>query len=199
VFVLDEDAAVRESLALLVVGEGWRCETFASAQQFFKRPAALAPNCLVLDAFSCPNALDVQRRIAFDHPDTSVIFLTGSIDIATTVKAMKAGAVEFFTKPFRDDLLLAAIREALQCSRIALGHEAGMQELRDRYATLTAREQQVMVLVVSGLLNKCIAGELGISEITVKAHRGQVMQKMKANSLADLVKMALKLQVTDLP
>jgi FixJ family two-component response regulator len=142
------------------------------------------------------NGLDLQKRIAIDRPDMPIIFIADKVDIPTTVQAMKAGAVEFFVKPFRDDLLLSSIREALERSRVVIGHEAEMQSIRDRFALLTTRERQVMALVVSGLLNKQVGGELGISEITVKAHRGQAMQKMRANSLADLVKMAARLRLT---
>ena len=194
VFILDEDTSVRESLELLIRGEGWRCETFASAQEFLTCPPAITPNCLVLDAsLPGPNALDLQKRVAIDRPGTPIIFSAGRIDVPTTVKAMKGGAVEFFTKPFPADALLNSIREALERSRVRLAHEAQMRALRDRYSVLSRREREVMALVASGLLNKQVGGELGISVITVKAHRGQVMQKMKANSLADLVKMAERL------
>ncbi|MFZ0286236.1 MAG: LuxR C-terminal-related transcriptional regulator, partial [Terriglobales bacterium] len=187
--------SVRESLELLVRCEGWRAATFASAQEFLDYPRVLVPNCLVLDV-SLPglNGLDLQRLVAFERTDMPIIFITGYGDVPLTVQAMKAGAVEFLTKPFNDDVLLTAIRAALEKSRVALGLEAEMRVLRDRYASLSQRERQVMALVVSGLLNKQIGGELGISEITVKAHRGKVMQKMKAESLPDLVKMAARLR-----
>jgi FixJ family two-component response regulator len=194
VFVVDDDISVRESLEVLIRCEGWKPETFESAQEFLDRPPAQVPNCLVLD-ISLPglNGLDLQKRIVVDRAEMPIIFITGHRDVPMTVQAMKAGAVEFLTKPFGDDVLLAAIRAALERSRIALSLEAEMRTLRDCYASLSQRERQVMTLVVSGLLNKQIGGELGISEITVKAHRGKVMQKMKADSLADLVKMAARL------
>ncbi len=195
VFVVDDDISVRESLELLIRCEGWQPETFSSGQEFLSRPRALVPSCLVLD-FSLPglNGLELQKRIAVERTDMPIIFITGHRDVPMTVQAMKAGAIEFLTKPFGEDALLSAIRAALERSRVALRWEAEMRVLRDRYASLSCRERQVMALVVSGLLNKQIGGELGISEITVKAHRGKVMQKMKADSLADLVRMAAKLQ-----
>jgi FixJ family two-component response regulator len=193
VFVVDDDAWVRESLETLIQDEGWRSETFATAQEFLDRPRAFTPSCLVLD-ISLPglNGLELQKRLA-ERTDMPIIFITGHGDIPMSVGAIKAGAVEFLTKPFNDEVLLTAIRQALERSRLALAREAEMQELRDHYASLTPRERDVMALVVSGLLNKQIAGELGIAESTVKAHRGQVMQKMKANSVADLVKMTARL------
>jgi len=194
VFVVDDDVWVRESLETLIHDEGWQPETFASAQEFLDRPRTFTPSCLVLD-ISLPglNGLELQKRVAIERTEMPIIFITGHGDIPMSVDAMKAGAVEFLTKPFNDEVLLAAIRQALERSRVALAHEAEMQELRDRYASLTPRERDVMALVVSGLLNKQVAGELGITESTVKAHRGQVMQKMKANSVADLVKMTARL------
>jgi len=196
VFVIDDDVSVRESLELLIACEGWQPETFASAQEFLDRPRPLAPSCLVLDV-SLPglNGLDLQNRIAVERIDMPIIFVTGHGDIPMTVQALKAGAVEFFTKPFSDEVLMSAIRRALEHSRLVLIHEADLQALRHCYASLTPRERQVMALVVTGLLNKQVGGELGISEITVKAHRGRVMQKMKADSLPDLVKKSARIGV----
>jgi FixJ family two-component response regulator len=195
VFVVDDDVSVRESLELLIRCEGWLPAAFASAQEFLACPRALVPSCLVLDV-SLPglNGLDLQKRVAVERTDMPIIFITGHGDVPMTVQAMKAGAIEFLTKPFSDDVLLSAVRVALERSRVALSLEAEMRILRDCYASLSQRERQVMALVVSGLLNKQVGGELGISEITVKAHRGKVMQKMKADSLADLVKMAARLR-----
>jgi FixJ family two-component response regulator len=193
VFVVDDDEWVRESLETLIEDEGWQPETFASAQEFLDHPRAFTPSCLVLDV-SLPrlNGLELQKRIA-ERKDMPIIFLTGHGDIPMSVGAIKAGAVEFLTKPFNAEVLLTAIRHALERSRIALAQEVEMRELRERYASLSRRERNVMAWVVAGLLNKQVAGELDIAESTVKAHRGQVMQKMKANSVADLVKMTIKL------
>ena len=196
VFVVDADVAVRESLELLIDRSGWEPKTFASAREFLAQPRVPAPSCMVLDvALPGLSGLDLQKLVA-DRTDMPVIFLTGHGDVAMTVQAMKAGALEFLTKPFRDDVLVGAIREALERSRVALAREAAMRSLRASYASLSRREREVMALVVSGLLNKQVGAELGISEITVKAHRGQVMRKMQADSLPALVKMAARL---DLP
>jgi FixJ family two-component response regulator len=196
VFVVDDDVSVRESLEALIRCAGWQPEVFASPLEFLARPRAPVPSCLVLDV-SLPglNGLELQKRVAADRIDMPIIFITGFGDVPMTVRAMKAGAHEFLTKPFSDDVLLNAIRHAIECSSTALSREAEMRELRDCYSSLTARERQVMALVVSGLLNKQVGGELGISEITVKAHRGKVMQKMKADSLADLVKISTRLRL----
>ena len=194
VFVVDDDVSVRESLEALIRCEGWEPETFASAQEFLARPRVRVPSCLVLDV-SLPdlNGLDLQNRIAADRTEMPIIFITGHGDVPMTVRAMKAGAVEFLTKPFEDETLLSAIRNAIGRSHTTLDHEAKVRKLRDSYASLTPREREVMALVVSGLLNKQVGRELGISEITVKGHRGKVMEKMKADSLAELVKMDARL------
>ena len=196
VFVVDDDVSVRESLELMISSAGWRPEIFASAKEFLFRPRADAPSCLVLDV-NLPdlNGLDLQVRVAGDRIDMPIIFITGYGDVPMTVRAMKAGAVEFLTKPFSDDALLGAIRQAIERSRTVLGHEAEIRMLSDRYETLSRREREVMALIVTGLLNKQVAFDLGISEITVKAHRGRVMHKMQAGSLVDLASMAAKLRL----
>ena len=200
VFVVDDDISVRESLELLILSAGWQPEIFASAQEFLKYPRPLVPSCLVLDV-SLPglNGLELQERVAKERPDMPIIFITGYGDVPMTVQAMKAGAVEFLTKPFSEDVLLNAIRLALKRSDSALAHENELRALREAYATLTPREREVMAFVVAGLLNKQVGGELGISEITVKAHRGSLMRKMKADSLPDLVHMAARLGLTSAP
>jgi FixJ family two-component response regulator len=193
VFVVDDDVSVRESLELLLSTAGWRPETFASALAFLSRPRPTVPCCLVLDV-TLPglSGLELQERLA-ERTDMPIIFITGHGDVPMTVQAMKAGAVEFLTKPFTNDVLLDAVAGAIERSRSAVRQESEMQEVRRSYSSLTPREREVMALVVSGLLNKQVGGELGISEITVKAHRGQMMRKMKADSLPDLVTMAARL------
>ena len=195
VYVVDDDVSVRESLESLIRLEGWRPELFASSRAFLARPPAGSARCLILDV-SLPdlNGLELQRSIAGEQPFMPIIFITGHGDIPMTVEAMRAGAIEFLTKPFDNGVLLAAVRRAIDLSRKALFEDAGLQSLRERYASLTKREQRVMELIVAGRLNKQAAFDLGISEITVKAHRGKLMRKMEAASLAELVKMDARLR-----
>lgn len=194
VFVVDDDLSVRESLETRIQVEGWRSAAFGSAQEFLAWPRPVAPSCLILD-ISLPdlNGLDLQGMLAADRTNMPIIFITGYVDVPTTVRAMKAGATEFLTKPFDDEVLIQAIKKALERSACLLAKETELHALQLRYATLSRREREVMSLVIKGLLNKQVAAELGISEITVKAHRGQVMRKMSAASLADLVIIAAKM------
>lgn len=196
VFVVDDDISVRESLEMMIHFAGWQSETFASAQEFLSRPRASVPSCLVLDV-ELPdlNGLDVQRRIAAERTDMPIIFITAHGNVSMAVHAMKAGAVEFLTKPYGDEALLSAIRQAIKYSNLALRREAELRSVRERFVSLSGRERQVMALVVCGLLNRQVGNELGISEVTVKAHRGSVMRKMNAESFADLVNMAAKLHL----
>ncbi len=197
VFVVDDDVSVRESLELLIKFAGWQPETFASAADFLARPRTATPSCLVLDV-SLPdlNGLELQKLIGSERTDMPIIFITGHGDVPMTVQAMKAGAVEFLTKPFDDEVLLSAIRHAIKRSAAVLEDQGEISALRSSYESLTSRERDVMKLVVAGMLNKQIGLKLDISEITVKAHRGKMMQKMKVDSVADLVKAAVRLGLT---
>jgi FixJ family two-component response regulator len=194
VFVVDDDPSVREALESMILQAGWEPKVCASAHEFLEQPRALVPSCLVLDV-TLPglNGLELQSLVAGDRVDMPIIFITGHADVPMTVKAMKAGAVEFLTKPIPEDVLLGAIGDAVARSRITREHESEIKALRGRYTKLTPRERDVMGHVVRGLLNKQVGAELGMAEITVKAHRGQVMRKMNAASLADLVNMAARL------
>jgi len=196
VYIVDDDISVREALEQWIRQAGWESQTFTSAQNFLDSPRIPVPSCLVLD-FSLPglNGLEVQKRAAVERPEMPIIFITGHGDIPISVQAMKGGAVEFFTKPVAEEVLLAAVRNAIERSQNLLGRETERRILQSRYTSLTSRERQVMAMVVSGLLNKQVAGELKISEITVKAHRRRAMRKMKAGSFADLVRMAARLRI----
>jgi FixJ family two-component response regulator len=196
VFVVDDDISVRESLELLIGNEGWHVETFTSAEEFLNRPREPVPSCLVLD-ISMPglNGLELQKRLAVERHEMPIIFVTGHGDVPKTVQAMKAGAVEFLTKPFSDSTLLSAICGAIERSKVLIGRDAEFRTLKARYARLSSREREVMALVVLGLANKQVASELGISEITVKAHRGSMMRKMEADSLAELVNQGARLRL----
>jgi FixJ family two-component response regulator len=196
VAVVDDDVSVRESLELLIHNEGWHPALFESAQEFLARLPTVAPSCLILDV-NLPDlsGLDIQQRISDRNFSTPIIFITGYGDIPTSVRAMKAGAAEFFTKPLDDEMIVHAIRDAVLRSQANLEREGALRQLKERFASLTKREREVMTLVVKGLMNKQVGFELDISEITVKAHRGRVMEKMHAATFVDLVNMAGKLGI----
>lgn len=194
VFIVDDDSSVRKALANLLCSVGVKVQTFGTAQEFLSSERPDAPGCLVLDVrLPGMSGLDLQRQLAEAKIQLPIIFITGHGDIPMSVDAMKAGAVEFLTKPFREQVLLDAIQQAVERDRSAYAQRAALAELRGRYESLTRREQEIMVLVVSGLMNKQIAGELGTTEATVKVHRAKVMHKLRADSLADLIRMAEKL------
>ena len=194
VFVVNDDVSVRASLQSLVVSAGWQAEVFACAREFLAYPRVFAPGCLLLDVnLRDVNGLDLQKRVSADRGDLPIIFITGHGNVPIAVQAMKAGAIEFLTKPFRSDVLLSAVHDAIERSKALLCHEAQLRALRERHASLSRREREVMALVVCGLLNKQVSGELGISEITVKQHRGRMMRKMRTRSLPELVTIAARL------
>jgi FixJ family two-component response regulator len=197
VVVVDDDISVRESLELLIRNEGWQPALFESAQEFLAQLPTVVPSCLILDV-NLPDlsGLDIQQRISDEKSSTPIIFITGYGDIPTSVRAMKAGAAEFLTKPIDDEILIGAIREAVLRSQANLKQEGAQRQLQERFASLTKREREVMNLVVKGLMNKQVGFELDISEITVKAHRGKVMEKMRATTFVDLVNMAGKLGIS---
>lgn len=195
VYVVDDDTAVRRSLEMLIGSAGWKSATFGSAAEFLAFPRVPAPGCLVLDVMLPDlNGLELQHRVASGRSGIPIVFISGYGDVPMTVRAMKAGAVDFFTKPFHGASLLTAIGQAIRCSEAALQREAELDLIRNSYLSLSCRERQVMSLVVTGMLNKQVADKLSISEITVKAHRGHAMRKMKARSLADMVRMSARLE-----
>jgi FixJ family two-component response regulator len=196
VFVVDKDISVRESLAILIQSTGWQSQTFASAAEFLAHPKAATPSCLVMDSILPDlNGLELQARVSAERCDIPIIFLSGHADLPAAVKAIKRGAIEFFLKPFDSEMLLSTIRSAIKRSEMTLRREMELHKLRADYESLSRREREVMAGVASGLLNKEVGTELGISEITVKVHRGSVMRKMKADSFAHLVNMASRLRV----
>ena len=195
VYVVDDDTAVRRSLETLIGSAGWESATFGSAADFLAFPRVLAPGCLVLDVMLPDlNGLELQHRVASERSEMPIVFISGYGDVPMTVRAMKAGAVDFFTKPFHGNALLAAIDQAIRRSEAALERNAELAVIQNSYLSLSCRERQVMSLVVTGMLNKQVADRLSISEITVKAHRGHAMRKMKARSLADMVRMSARLE-----